>query len=297
MGDAEPHELDDLSSGRVWFDGTVDGVPIQVSIESGELSIVDGSNQLGPVSLAEAVKRVNDSFHITVDGRTMVFHPVDPKALGLHLYRATDMRSSGDATWESGTLVSAGVGAVAGALAGFVWGGVGGRLAMRIIFLSSDDRVRGLTSDDGFEIGRFSADTIFLLIFASFLGMAGGLGYGLIRMLLEGPRWLIAIAVGVAAAAAAGGGFIVQSDGIDFRLLGPLWLTVGLFLLIPGAWGVTVVLLTERLLRPGSSAEVSSPGTEKRPLGPVGSFAGWAVIAAITGLGLADLVRDVARLT
>ncbi len=57
---------------------------------------------------------------------------------------------------------AAGAGAVAGMAAGLVWGGIGGRIAMRILFLTSDDRVRGLTSDDGFEIGTFSAATVFL---------------------------------------------------------------------------------------------------------------------------------------
>ena len=38
---------------------------------------------------------------------------------------------------------------------------------MRIVLLTSDDRVRGLTSDDGFEIDVISVATIFLLIFTS----------------------------------------------------------------------------------------------------------------------------------
>jgi hypothetical protein len=137
-------------------------------------------------------------------------------------------------------------------LAGFVWGGIGGRIAMRVLFLTSSDAVKGLTSDDGFEIGRISGDTIVLLIGTSIMGAAVGLFYGLLRMLLRGPRWSIAIGVGVAAAAGAGGGLIVNADGIDFRVLDPLWLAVGLFLLIPGAWGVTVVFLTERLLQSGT---------------------------------------------
>ena len=38
--------------------------------------------------------------------------------------------------------------------------GIGGRIAMRVVFLTSNERVRGVTSDDGFEIGTFSAATI-----------------------------------------------------------------------------------------------------------------------------------------
>ena len=50
------------------------------------------------------------------------------------------------------------------AVAGLVWGGIGGRIAMRVVFLSSNDGVRGLTSDDGFEIGTISSATMFLLV-------------------------------------------------------------------------------------------------------------------------------------
>ena len=93
------------------------------------------------------------------------------------------------------TLASAGIGGVAGAVAGFVWGGVGGRIAMRIVFLTSNDSVRGLTSDDGFEIGRISGNTIFLLFFTTILGAIAGFLYGLLRMVTAGPVWAVATGV------------------------------------------------------------------------------------------------------
>lgn len=193
-------------------------------------------------------------------------------------------------------LTSGGIGAMAGALAGFFWGGVGGRLAMRVLFLTSDERVRGLTSDDGFEIGVISGATVFLLIFTSVLGAIAGFFYGVIRMLLRGPTWVVAIAVGITAAAAAGA-LIVKSDGIDFRVLEPLWLAVGLFLLIGGAWGVTVVVLTERLLRPGTVFRLLPPQIDRRYWGAFGSTLGWLALLAITTLGIIGLARDIAQLT
>ena len=176
---------------------------------------------------------------------------------------------------------------------------------MRIVLLTSDDRVRGLTSDDGFEptiIGVISVATIFPLIFTSILGAIAGLLYGFIRMLLRGPRWLVTMrGVGIAAAAGAGGGMLVHADGIDFRLLEPLWLTVGLFLrwlVIPGAWGEsTVVVLTERVLKSGAIHPTLPQQIDKRLWGATGNTVGWLVLAAITALGLLDLARDVARLT
>ena len=185
----------------------------------------------------------------------------------------------------------------AGGLAGLIWGGVGGRIAMRVVLMTSDDRVGGLTSDDGFEIGVISAATIFLLIFTAILGAIAGLVYGFLRMLLNGPQWLVTIAVGITAAAGAGGGMIVHADGIDFRLLEPLALTVSLFLLIPGAGGVTVVVLTERLLKSSVGRPPMPTHIDRRIWGTTGNVVGWLVLATITTLGLVDLARDLARLT
>ena len=67
-------------------------------------------------------------------------------------------------------------------------------------------------------------------------------------MVTSGPNWAVAIGTSLATASFVGAS-IVHPDGVDFRLLDPLWLTVGLFVLIPGLWGATVVVVTERLLR------------------------------------------------
>lgn len=189
-------------------------------------------------------------------------------------------------------LGSAGSGAMAGAIGGFLWGGIGGRVAMRLVFLTSDDRVRGLTSDDGFEIGRFSPDTIALVVFATILGTIAGVLYGLVRTQLRGPRWLLAIAVGTAVGL-GGGGLLVHADGVDFRVLEPLWLTVGLFVAIPAVWGVTVVHLAERLL----TRTALFPGAGRLDPTRIGQAAAWGILLAITGWGLGDLARDVSRLT
>ncbi len=165
-----------------------------------------------------------------------------------------------------------------------------------MLFLTSDERVRGLTSDDGFEIGVISGATVFLLIFTLFLGALGGLIYGITRRVLRGPTWMVAVAVAVTAAAGEGA-LIVTADGIDLRLLEPLWLAVGLFVLIPGAWGVSVVVLTDRLLRPGTVFRSLPHQIDRRYLGTIGSAFAWLALTSITALGLVELIRDVARLT
>lgn len=189
-------------------------------------------------------------------------------------------------------LASAGIGGLSGTIAGVLWGGIGGRIVMRIVFLTSDDHVRGLTSDDGFEIGTISGATVFLVIFTTILGAIAGFAYGLLRMITTGPTWAIACAM-TAATATAGGASIVHTDGVDFRFLDPLWLTVGLFILIPGMWALTTVLLTERLLHPGTLMP-SVPHLVHRSYW---GASGWIILIAITAAGARDLVHDIATLT
>ena len=184
---------------------------------------------------------------------------------------------------------------LAGGIAGFFWGGVGGRIAMRIVFLTSSDSVQGAISDDGFEIGRITFATIFLLVFGTFVGVLGGLTYGFLRMLLKGPTRLIATSMGVVFA--SGVGAVLVTVRVDFQILEPLWLTVGLFVLIPGAWGVTVVLLTEQLLRERTIPEPVFSHIPTRIWGTRASQVAWLLLAAITVAGIIDLARDVARLT
>jgi hypothetical protein len=185
---------------------------------------------------------------------------------------------------------SGAIAGVVGAAAGLVWGGFGGRIAMRVVFLTSDERVRGMESDDRFEIGRFSNATLVLLIMTTILGLLAGFGVGVIRMVTSGPTWAVAIGTSLAAASFAGAG-IVHTDGIDFRVLEPLWLTVGLFVLIPGLWAATVVVVTERLLR---SHRADLPRlVHRRYWGATG----WIVLAGITAYGIQGLVADIVTLT
>jgi len=191
---------------------------------------------------------------------------------------------------------AAGAGAVAGMVAGLVWGGIGGRTAMRILFLTSDDRVRGLTSDDGFEIGRFSADTVFLLVSMSVIGGIFGVAYGLLRRYLRGRLWLVTLAVALAAAAAGGGAF-VEAEGIDFRLLEPLWLAIGLFVFLPGAWGASVAITTDRFWKKGNRTFNLEPLGSVRPVSWGASLMAWAVLVAIFIAGIVELLSDIDQLT
>ena len=139
--------------------------------------------------------------------------------------------------------------ASAGLFAGAGIGGIGGRLAMFVLRLTSDPALRGLKTDDEFTIGIFSRDTLFLLFATAFLGVVGGLVYLVVRSWLpERARPLLFGGL----TGIVGGALVIRPDGLDFTLLDPLSLAVAMFIALPAAYGVMVSLLTERFLAPAS---------------------------------------------
>lgn len=167
-----------------------------------------------------------------------------------------------------------GSGLGAGFLCGVVIGGVGGRLAMLVLRLTSDPRLHGMQTDDDFIIGRFSGDTIFLLGLTAVMGLAGGLFYLVVRSWI--PERLRMAAMAVFGATVGGALVIRDPDGVDFTLLEPLWLAIAMFVALPALYGVALSWLTERFL---ASAEprakrnlivVLLPLLPVAALGPIG---------------------------
>ncbi|HEY7730849.1 MAG TPA: hypothetical protein VH950_08115 [Gaiellaceae bacterium] len=142
------------------------------------------------------------------------------------------------------------VGTAAGALAGLVVGGVGGRLVMLVLRLTSPDYVLGIESDDGFTIGVVSAATFQLLLGMAFLGAANGALYVALRQSI--PTRLRSL-IWPLFAAAVGGASVVNEDGVDFQVLEPRWFAVASFVLLFAVAALTVVLLVERWLAVESS--------------------------------------------
>lgn len=168
-----------------------------------------------------------------------------------------------DARVVASYLASALLGGIAG---GFVIGGIGSRVAMLILRLTSGDSVVGLISDDGFQIGRLSSDTFFLLLFGTALGAGVGVLYLVSRPWIR-DRWR-APAFGLLGGL-VGGSAIVHADGIDFRLLEPVWLAVVMFIALPAAGAATIGFLVEKLL-------------ERRQRG--GGSRSWIVFLPLLGL-------------
>lgn len=138
---------------------------------------------------------------------------------------------------------------VAGAVLGLLVGGVGGRLAMSLLAVLNPDAA-GVPSDDGFTIGQFTlGGTVNLLGTGWLLGMGGAFFYAILRGLMIGPRWFRVASMSVGSGVVVGS-LIVHTDGVDFTLLGPVWLTVGLFVAIPVLYAAALTLLAEHWLVP-----------------------------------------------
>lgn len=136
------------------------------------------------------------------------------------------------------------LGACAGGLAGLLVGGIGGRLAMLLLRFTSDDSIRGLESDDGFIMGRFTlGGTFSLLVVTTILGSVGGLIVAAGRPFFPAGFVLIGWAM---AAGAIVGSIIVRSDGVDFTLLDPKVLAIAMFVGIPAAGAGLITWLMSR---------------------------------------------------
>ena len=76
-----------------------------------------------------------------------------------------------------GALSAISPGVLAGFVSGALVGGLGGRLAMFVLRLTSSDSLHGMQTDDDFTIGSLTGATLFLIAATAFLGILGGLLY------------------------------------------------------------------------------------------------------------------------
>ena len=142
--------------------------------------------------------------------------------------------------------------AVAGITVGVIVVGIGSRLAMLALRVTSPDSVIGVQSDDDFTIGRFTlSGTYNLLVLGAAVGVIGVAAYQCVAPRLIGPTWFRRLTVSLAAGAVVGS-MLIHSDGIDFRLLKPTWFAIGLFILLPALFGAAIGPVVDRVSRPTS---------------------------------------------
>jgi hypothetical protein len=164
---------------------------------------------------------------------------------------STSSITGGD-RWRRSVSESMRVIIVGGILAGVVLVGFGSRAAMFVLRITSPARVQGVTSDDGFVIGQVTlGGTYNLLQIGALVGIVGAVTYRLVAPWLIGPMWFRRATTGLAAAAVAGSG-LVHADGVDFTLLQPTWLAIGLFVALPGLFGALIGPALDAASRPSS---------------------------------------------
>lgn len=153
-------------------------------------------------------------------------------------------------TWrEAAELASRRLAAItaAGAVLGVLVGGVGGRLSM-LLLAELNPGAAGVRSDDGFTIGEFTISGTAQLLGAGWqFGLLGAFAYALLRGLTIGPAWFRVMSVSLGPGVVVGA-LIVHTDGVDFTLLRPAPLTVGLFVTIPVVYAAVLAMLAEHWL-------------------------------------------------
>jgi hypothetical protein len=151
---------------------------------------------------------------------------------------------------------------LAGVPVGMLVGGVGSRLAMLLLRVTSPEAVRGVESDDGFIIGRFTLSGSYgLLQLGAFVGVVGAVLYLLIRRSLLGPIWFRYLTIGLGCGVVVGS-MLLHSDGVDFRLLEPPWLAMGLFVAVPAVFGAAIgpaAEMVERYAMPSGWRKFAAP--------------------------------------
>ncbi len=136
---------------------------------------------------------------------------------------------------------------VGGVPFGVLVAGVGSRVAMLLLRMTSPGSMVGVQSDDDFEIGRFTfGGTYNLLALGALVGFIGAGAYRLVRTWLIGPMWLRRVTTGAASGVVVGS-VLVHADGIDFRLLKPTWFAIALFVALPALFGAFIGPVVDRV--------------------------------------------------
>ncbi len=171
-----------------------------------------------------------------------------------------------------------------GLVAGLIAGGVGSRLAMRVVALLAPARDQGTLTDADAVVGTFSFEgTLFLVGVGGTLGVLGGLLYLALR------RWMPGRTIGRGLAFGAlllilFGSLIIEGGNPDFRRFVPSPVSVGLFASLFIVYGLIVAAIVERLDRRG--------GTPLR-----NRYVGTGGYALIAVAGVIGLARDLDALT
>jgi hypothetical protein len=139
---------------------------------------------------------------------------------------------------------------LASAAVGVLTVGVVSRLMMRLLAGLNADAT-GVTSDDGFEMGRFTlAGSLNLVVLGVLIGVLSGVLFVVLDPVRLGPRWFRTVSLAIGAGTVAGAA-LVHTSGIDFQILDPVQLAIALFVVLPIVHILLVDLVATRVRRPG----------------------------------------------
>ena len=142
---------------------------------------------------------------------------------------------------------------------------------MGILRVTSGDSVHGVTSDDGFVIGRVTlGGTYSLMMLGAVVGIIGVVAYRAVAPWLIGPLWFRRCTT-AAASGAVVGSMLLHADGVDFTLLKPTWLAMALFVALPALFGAVVGPITDRVAAAGAWGS-TRPWVWMLPLGLILMF-------------------------
>jgi hypothetical protein len=155
---------------------------------------------------------------------------------------------------------------------------------MRLL-AASNAHTNGMTTDDGFEIGRITAGGTLQLVAASIqFAMIGAVLYLVVRPLLLGPTWL-RIALATAGIGGTVGAILVHPESFDFQALDPAILPIVLFVALPMLLVLVFAVLAERWLAADSWFN-RAPWQRARLALLVWLLGGLALVAVLPMLGV-----------
>jgi len=152
---------------------------------------------------------------------------------------------------------------IAGPFAGLAVIGGGGRLAMRLLAVTSGDDAQGRITEADQVVGQITLDgTIDFVLFNGIIGgLLGGALFLLVRRVIPSGRWG-GVVFGLGLLVIFGATIEpLRKDNPDFDIVGPGWVSVLVFTLMAVAFGLAVQGLTNRV-----SAWLPLPSTERRVL-------------------------------
>jgi hypothetical protein len=130
----------------------------------------------------------------------------------------------------------------AGMLGGLLTAGLGGRLLMRVIAVTSDERAQGRITEADEVVGEVSVDgTIFLVVFVGlFAGSVGAAVFALVRRALPKRGAMAGLVIaGIVGGVLARPSDLLAPESIDFRILGPTWLAAIMVISLVALLGAT----------------------------------------------------------